>query len=389
VALLSATGGPLLRRIHRLALSRPGQSGSPVGAAALLAPLVTISLLFFAATHLVAMSVNVMPPRGLADVQSLSAQIYSVLDISPGSFSGGKRVDVLDALSHVINATTDNGKTFEAGALDRFVHAALGDSRPDALAEAQLPLVRVSDYLRSYERNAKLKYGTLALRLRLARHLLDRAAEQNQAEHPDVARDYARAAVLLAAQDADLNATLTLGRILRNDSLQRLAQLTPRQMVRLNRAVEDHRQVLEIGQREVARAKNALRALNLVPAVPDQDTAVDAHAPVPATRSAAASAVELDAARQDLMKSYSLLLRLSKGRPDIQLTAARLCWQSRSVLAGDDAAMQREKLRQLAAAFRSPYLERWVDEALQEAPPQIVPYPPIESPEMFRNRISN
>jgi hypothetical protein len=102
---------------------------------------------------------------------------------------------------------------------------------------------------------------------------------------------------------------------------------------------------------------------------------MQAAAVVPAALVAAddSASAQVAKARSELMDSASVMLSVACNRPDVQWTVANLCWQSRLVLAGEEARAQRHQLLAWVQETGSPHLARWVEEALDQAPPLSVP----------------
>ena len=355
---LSAAGGPLLRRIQRLA-TQENKKTSRAARIVLLVPLVITGMLFVVAGQLVATGVNVEPVRGLGDVVSVSGGIYRTLQVPS---AGG---DFLAALRQVASTASSDGKHFDPAAVEDFVYHANRDPRASALLEAALPLVTLEERT-SFEKNPNWKYGSAYVRTRLRKELVDEANRLLQRHQPDRAREYARACLLFAAQEAGLNGTMYIGRCMKDDILLRCAQLTPRQEVRINRVVDDHRIILSVCSPETSRALQALRSLDASRKNPSSYT------PAPITN-----------ARQSLNDAIVNLLRLSRGRPDIQWTAANLCWRAHAVLTeGRDAHDHWQQDLLLRAgnvvgdAKEVSYLRRWLDDALHEPAPLTIPEGP-------------
>jgi beta-lactamase regulating signal transducer with metallopeptidase domain len=433
----NATGASLERRILRLATAgAASKAGHPRhSSSALAAPLISISVLFLISSHLIATAVNVGAPRTLRDVNALSSEIYravrSDVDIehSPDACN---HADFLASLRRVIASSPDKGKSFDDAALEDFIRNTLNDPRSTALTDAQLPLIRLEDNPLSFEKGSDWIYGPSQVRLRLARCLMERAHHSDAANNPRDTRRAARAALLLAAQNTAVNGAMPVTLVLRDREFARLAQLTPREIARVNRAFTDHRLIQRLCQEEMRRAIEDLRVLAALKDPPppplsgeaasSNRSSPDVH---PAPRSAPLaqaansrtldsgsqtaadhvgespnpanpadeviprySAAEVKAARAELVEAIARMLKISCGRPDIQRTVAWVCWKGRAVLAGEEATAQREQVRAWANETNSPHIKRWVNQALDAAPPTMVPYEtPIETPEQLREKV--
>jgi hypothetical protein len=369
---MSAAGGPLLRRIRRLAVAEPfGNPGSSsrFGPAAVLAPLVTAGVLFLFAAQLVATSVRVEPPHGLHDVQALGAAVYRALDV----FDAPPPVEYVPNADHdtlltryraALASYSSDDKTFDPDAVDNLVPVVLTNQHYDALAAEQLAMTDVDNRLGSESRPG-WQYGNLALRTNLLRFMLRHAATVKR-DDPEAARRYARAAILLAAQDSAVNATYPLGQVMSpRYSAKELAQLSDRESARLNRAIEDHRVIMRVASMEMARAMDALRALA------DQRAG-----------RAELTDDEVRRLREQLAEAVERMIRVSGGRPDIEWTTAYVCWHARSVL-GEEGPKLQERLLKGVGEAETPHLRRWIKDALSE-PAQPLPHVPTRPGWMLR-----
>lgn len=349
-SMLNAAGGRLLERIRRLAsASRFDTQSRLVRAAhvALLGPFVSACILFIVAAQIVASSVEVDVPRGLHDVSALSSAVYHALNV-PADGNG----DVLAALERAVDTASPDAKSFDSEAVADLVKATFKDPRADAMVQVQLPLTGVEQRI-SHQSAPCWRFSTLHVRTRLRRCILDQAMQYSLNDNAAQAKAYARAALLLAAQESGLYNAAAINQVLKYDKFTMLAQLSSRESARINRAISDSRLIVSVCNQEMLRAIYCLRVLV-------------GHKDDPTT----ASDEDVRAARDDLADALTTMLRVSYKRPDIEWTVAHLCWQARGVLSGADLETWRDQLLTWSNADdRSPHRQQWVEQALAAAVP--------------------
>jgi hypothetical protein len=173
----------------------------------------------------------------------------------------------------------------------------------------------------------------------------------------DAAHRYARAAILLAAQESAINGTLDLGRVLDEKEIDRLAGLTARESTRIRRAVYDHRVILRAARQQQRRVVYALSVLWAHKAGTEKIDEDDAE--------------EL---RQHVVDGVSSIRRISEGRPDMQWVVANLCWMARAALDEADSKVLLDQIGEPRSKTGSRHSDRWLVDAREERP--LVRIPP-------------
>lgn len=360
---LSAAGGPLLRRVRRIAMSasKPfGHRSSSLSLAAVIGPLVTAGVLFLAGAQLIATSVDVTPPRGLSDIGALGATVYEAMGITSTKDAVGGLLDglpggeILDQIRNVLVSTDWDQKRFDERSLGDLVEVVLHETHSDVLASVQLPLTDVM-YRTSHEGRLEWAYGSSHQRRKIRMALVNRARVLAHSD-PEIGRHYARAALLLAAQEGAINGTLDLGRLLDQMDIDVLAGLSERESKRIRRAMHDHRVVLRAAVQQRRRAEYALSLLSA------HRTGMEKLDPR-----------EVEALRQDTIDAIASIVRVSRGRPDMQWVVANLCWMARSVLPQRDADRLFEQVKGSLSGTGAAHLEQWLADAHIEPPPERIP----------------
>ena len=234
---LAVAGGALLDRITRMTLDRHLRHRRRPA----LGPVVAAGILALLCSNTFLHGSLLRPARSLADVRSLSGHVYDVIAVQPGAG------DFPQALDHCVTAIRDDKMTDDD--LNRLVKEILSDGRPDVLAEnvlAQHDWARHAD-----KRNRPVPYGTHRQRQQIAQALRQHVHEYPQSLN---VTSFARATILLSAQDSSLFGAGPLAAVLRDPVLIRSASLTQRQVSRLQRHLADHWEVSRHATELQARA---------------------------------------------------------------------------------------------------------------------------------------
>ena len=148
--------------------------------------------------------------------------------------------------------------------------------------------------------------------------------------------------------------------MLKNKTFVELDPLTPRELARVERCLEDHRLILRATHSAMRNATYAIRSLtsrpvSSRPTTPEADDTLDRRA-----------------LQNEIADAVATMLQVCQGRPDIEWTVANLCWKSR--IPGSGASLlPREELVTWAHNSGSPHVQRWIEQAFDSPPPQQLP----------------
>ncbi|MGB7158620.1 MAG: hypothetical protein WBD40_11175, partial [Tepidisphaeraceae bacterium] len=263
--------------------------------------------------------------RGLDDLHPLTDGVYAALNVKHEGDG------FLPALSRAITAFQDGER--RAAALDQLVYDALR-SRPNELSDQLLAAARVNQPYQ-VEASPAWPYGTTIERQRLRETLAQVAISASRAGNRLAARDYARAAILLASQESVRSGAAVLEHLLKSESFARAVSLSAREDDLLRREVADHREIDRALGLHQHTASEWLREAAWYGAKPGE--------------------TDLSECDDALLAMLELALR----RPDIQLRLAGH-WSQRRHHPGAEALEAR--LRAKVGTF-NPNFARWLDEA--------------------------
>jgi hypothetical protein len=279
--------------------------------------------------------------------------VYDALGVTPSRDVVGNiestlpGSEILDQIGQVLDSTDWEHRRFDERALGDLVQVVLHQPHSDVLASVQLPLTNVRART-SHEAQREWKYGTSFQRRQIRLALLDQSRVLADSDR-EMGHRYALAAILLAAQESAINGTLDLGGLL-DKKVDVLAGLTSRELTRIRRAI------LRAARQEFRRVEYALSLLSAhrmgVQKLDPQEAAV---------------------LRQHVIDGIASILRISRGRPDMQWIVANLCWMARSVLDKDDARILFDQLDGPGSGTRVTHFDRWLADARAEVPPARIP----------------
>ncbi len=258
---LGAKGGAgsLVNRVERLLRPRSTQGArhrGPLAALATAAALLCLTLPLLSATLTGGRS------RGLGDVRSLGAFIYDVVQGGRPSSGAANQTVLLDALAATIHR--DGGTSNDAAATDQLVDQLLGCGSPSALTEQIVPRI-APERPYAYAGGPGWRYGSNSQRFRLIERLW-RTARGLRTSAPERASDYARAALLLGAQETYLFGATAVVWLIEEPDFATVAQLDHDQLRRLRRHVADHQTITRVADAYRIMVQDVLEELKVGPA---------------------------------------------------------------------------------------------------------------------------
>lgn len=224
---VTGTKGSLLARIQRL--TPLGNSPKRVGGGtAIAASVLAAGAGVLVLSQMLLGSLTARPTRGPQDVNRVGAATYALLQVKGNA-------DFIVPLDEVI-AYMDNNKSLEDAPIDDLVDALNHDSRPNVLIDLFEANARGTNV---FAHQDAWPHGSVEERMELMRYL---HAKANWMGFTDRARgkEYARAALLLAAQDTVPLGHTQMSVMFRDPDFMQLAGLSSAQCARLDRMLKDH-----------------------------------------------------------------------------------------------------------------------------------------------------
>jgi beta-lactamase regulating signal transducer with metallopeptidase domain len=229
VAALGAGGGGLLARVERLIEMAPIRS-SRRHAGSVVASLLVFALLLLSCNVMVVGSIAA-EPRGPGDIRSLGHSFAETLGLKV--ISGGVVPELDEAVAEISDGRKPNGQL-----LGRLVDAVTNRCDPDALDREIISNITLPDRS-SYQDDPDWTHGTYDQRREVVHDIVE-AAASFRLNDPQRAALWSRAALLLEAQDDFLAPTVCAGRLLADTSFVEMSRLSPSQLARLRRHIQDH-----------------------------------------------------------------------------------------------------------------------------------------------------
>jgi beta-lactamase regulating signal transducer with metallopeptidase domain len=301
---MGAKGGSLVARVTRL-VGAPAVMRHRRNRGGVAAVFAAVGLATLMAARLSSSAASTPPTRGIEQVQSLCGAVYEILGVNPpaGATDRDLWLERLDAV-----VAQEEGPE-RRPAEDQLVDAMLRQSAPDQLAPEILARVQLGAH-NAYESAPDWTHGTYLQRINLQRLLWLRAKELRGQGKSDRAAAYARAAVLLSAQEGVLLGIAPMYYLSNDSEFESLARLDARQAIQLRRHLEDHNAIaVSFGQYRL----HADRALAELRTTTTTTTTMPATATDPAV---------VAAAERRVIESIDEMIALSEGRPDLQWQAA-------------------------------------------------------------------
>jgi beta-lactamase regulating signal transducer with metallopeptidase domain len=329
------TGGSLLARVERIlgarSASGPGRQG-PTVALAMLAGLLCVTLPLLSST------LGIGRSRGLADVRSLGGFTYSV--VRGGRAAGGPQASAafLDQLDRALHAPAT--EMLDATDRDADLIQAILTCGDASVLSRQIVVRMTPQQPLAYQRSPSWRYGSVAERVRLIERLWTEAAMLRS--HDAVrARDYGRAALLLAAQETCLFGATAITQLLDDPECGQTTQLSPAEVRQLRQHVADHQTIRRVAEAYHLMVQEALERLDA------------------GERSAPAYRRTLDL--------LTTMARMAQDRPDVAIRVAGLWSRLAQLRSLDPGAF--ENARAVLMNAREPALTRWVAEGPPTARP--------------------
>jgi beta-lactamase regulating signal transducer with metallopeptidase domain len=309
------------------------------------------------AGRLLASSVSLTPQRRLTDVKSLAAHVYGVLDIPSSDAT------FLPELAAAVSHSNAEGVITDPSVEQALVHKLVSGGRPDELESVMLTRITVRGSLRFLQQPG-WPYGPAVQRVLVAQKLLRRAKEIHET---DVSRagDYARAALLLSAQENFTFGSAPLSYVLRDSEFATLAGLNHWQVAQLHRHIADHELITRICATLQVEVTDLVHRL----------------------RSSGIPLAQMNSMRSTTVHNVSLILSLAAKRPDLRWKAATLWCASDPEQLGNARDERRELLANAIDADE--FLQRWLDESSTSYGTAVAAPSPIrhvKSSELHTNR---
>ncbi|HEV2292829.1 MAG TPA: M56 family metallopeptidase [Tepidisphaeraceae bacterium] len=243
---MAAADEPLYRRIVRL-LPRPRQKHARQWVAAPAGSVALAAVLGLGAAELFAAAVVVRPDRSLAQVETISGEIYRTLGVSS---AGRPMLPHLDAAIAQLRSGELTNATL------RPLAVALNASSADELTDAALQVISVADAA-AHQSDPRWTHGSAKDRSQIV-HRLRSAARECRGRLPADARLFARASLLLSAQDSVLLGAAPTLSLLREPGFADLTGLSSRQLARVRRHLADHATITRIFINMLIRAEREI-----------------------------------------------------------------------------------------------------------------------------------
>jgi beta-lactamase regulating signal transducer with metallopeptidase domain len=312
---LSAAGSFLSHRISHLLFDKRQPLTRARGAAAGAMVLVASLALFLASQ---AIGAAMRPLRGPSQIQSLPDSIYKIMGAPRSNES------ILPVLERFL-------RTPRNPACMSDIAAALSHgSNPRELTDLMAAATDVTDP-HPYSSLRGIKSYLVQRRLIDA---LIKQATTLRVSNRAAAKDHARAAILLVAQQSSFVGPAPLAAMLGDRAFMNAADLTRRQTTRLVRLVDDHRRVMEICGVWELRAEKSLSR----------------------------TPIEIS----EVIDVLNVLAEIAKERPDVQLKLAHIALRLR-LAAPDSLSTLTAQSKKWSDVVSSPHFDRWILKACEPA----------------------
>ncbi len=272
-----------------------------------------------------------------ARTDGFGIQVYEALRIA------GKSTTFLVELEASLASPTDDA------ALDRLAVALSQSPQPEALSNLIHAVSPLLGFYKHQRDDPNWKLGTYIARRQLVDRLWKRAMARS-VERPEASRTDARAALLLAAQEAFQYAPATVDFLLQQTNFDSLAQWPAEQLAGVRALLAREKTIASTFIDHLTTVSPILQSL-LDDASPAMDQA------------------KLDA----LLAKLDELAPLAIGRPHIQWRIANLAWRTMNLCLAKSDAQARQKVHssvaQWKAALADPQFDRWLDEAFSTPAP--------------------
>lgn len=258
----------------------------------------------------------------------------------------GNSTAFLPALEAVLASPDDDA------ALDQLATLLSLVPQPEALAHRIYRVSPVLAFYRHQREDPGWKLGTYKTRRELVDRLWNRAVAR-QASDPTRARDDARAALLLAAQDAFQYAPATVAFLVDQPQFDQLTQWTPAQLAALRELIGREQAISSTTIAHLNSAADTLESL-----IADAGSTMDPQK------------------METLLGILDQLVALGADRPHIAWRVANFTWRVASLARArsDNDAMEQLKSRvaQWCTDISFPHFQGWLSEAInaQSPPPK-------------------